>query len=72
MNTPTRKWIELFLLTKLQGVELIHFQQRLAIDSTLRRELYLEKMLIKNIKILGRQRWREKLQSYDQEINGSG
>jgi hypothetical protein len=71
VNIQTHRRIELFLLAKLHGAGLKHFQERLAADSTLRREVHLEKMIIKNIQFLGREKWRKKFKIYEQEINGS-
>lgn len=60
--------IEQYLLGNISGIWLDEFNARLDTDEHFRREVALQKAIIRNIKTAGRKEWADKLQSFHNEL----
>lgn len=58
-----------YLLGQLEGDVLEKFKERLASDEIFRNEVALQKAMIQNIKAVGRNEWKEKLQYMHNNLN---
>lgn len=60
--------IEQYLLGNLSGVLLNEFKKRLDNNEQFRREVAVQKAIIRNIKTVGRKEWSDKLKSFHNEL----
>ena len=60
--------LDQYVMGKLQGEQLTKFEQQLSFDAQLRRQVELEKAIIKNIRSVGRQEYRLKLKNLHQKV----
>jgi tetratricopeptide (TPR) repeat protein len=67
-DTNKNQLIEQYLHDELSGEQLREFQERLSTDAHFRKEVALERAILKNLRAVGRQQEKLKLESFHQEM----
>ncbi len=67
-ETNQDELIEQYLQGELRGEELAQFEEKVSSDEQLKKEVALQRAIIKNIKIAGRQDWAGKLEKIHQDM----
>lgn len=71
-NISKDELIEQYLLGHLSGDQLAEFNRKLLTDGELQKEVDLQKTVIRNIKLAGREEWKRKLENIHQEMIAGG
>ena len=68
-DTNKNEMIEQYLRGELSGDLLKEFTHKLSTDSNFKKEVSLERAIVKNLQTVGRKQWQHKLESFHQELD---